>query len=156
MAFWLGFAALLGAAVLVATALYSDAKRREIPQHVPIGVAALWLAVAFLSPAALDATALAGLACGVGALGVGYVFHFIGWLGAGDGKLLAALALWMGDPLDLSLWLLAVAALGLVLVLIALARPNGDFRARGIPFAWAIAPPAATLLVARALALGDT
>lgn len=152
----LGFVALLGAAALALAALYSDAKRREIPQHQPIGIAALWLAAAFAAPAALDATALAGLACGAVALVIGYGFYLAGWLGAGDGKLLAALALWMGHPLELGLWLLGVTALGLALILIALARPKGDFRTRGIPFAWAIAPPAATLLVARALALGQT
>lgn len=149
-----GSAALCGAAILAAVPLYTDAKRREIPNRPVIGLAALWLAAAFLSPAAVPAV-LAALACGAGALGVGYVLYLLGWLGAGDGKLAGALALWMG-PMDLGLWLLAAAALGLGLVLLAMARPKGGLRTRGLPFAWAIVPPAATLLVARALFAGDS
>ncbi|MDD9961692.1 MAG: prepilin peptidase [Gammaproteobacteria bacterium] len=150
---WTAAAALVGAVAVATATLYSDAKRREISHGLVVGLAALWLLAALLAPAAMGAAAWQALACGAGALGVGYVAYLLGWLGAGDGKLLGVLALWMG-PRDLGLWLLGTAALGLALILIALARPGGDFRTRGLPFAWAMAPPAATLLAARALALG--
>lgn len=90
--------------------------------------------------------------CGGGALAAGVLFQQLGWLGGGDGKLMGALALWIG-PRELGWWLLGTAVLGMSMVLFALARPNGDFRARGIPFAWAIVPPAAVLLVSRANSL---
>jgi len=153
---WFGAAALCGAASLAVATLYTDARRREIPNGLVIGLAALWLAAALLAPAALGAAAPASLACGAGALGIGCLAYFLGGLGAGDGKLLGALALWMGGPMDLGLWLLGTAVLGLAIVGLALARPNGGFRSRGLPFAWAIAPPAIALLVARALVLGNT
>ena len=116
------------------------------------GLVALWPITVWLAPEVLGARPWAALVCGAGGLAAGYGFHALGWLGGGDGKLLAALALWLG-PKDLGLWLLATAALGLLLALLALARPAGDFRTRGIPFAWAMVPPAATLLIARAAAL---
>ena len=88
------------------------------------------------------------------ALAVGYLFFRAGWLGGGDGKLLGVLALWLG-PNDVGLWLLATAVLGLLLVVLALIRPGGDFRARGIPFAWAMVPPASALLLSRAFVQGS-
>ena len=148
---WLGSAALLGSALLALAAVWTDLSRREIPHWILAGMALLWLAAAWLEPQALSAAPLAGLACGVGGLALGFVFHALGWLGGGDGKLLAVLALWLG-PGDLGLALLAAGALALLLALAALARPNGALRRRGLPCALAIAPPAATLMAARALA----
>ena len=84
----------------------------------------------------------------------GFGFHALGWLGGGDGKLLATLALWLG-PTHLGLWLLGTATIGLALAMTALAFRNGDFRTRGIPFAWAMVPPAAMLLLSRAADLYD-
>lgn len=149
---WFAPAALCGSCLFALTAVYTDARRREISNRLVAGSALLWAVTAGLAPAALDATPWAALACGAGGLAAGYGFHALGWLGGGDGKLLAALALWMG-PEDLGLWLLGTALIGLLLALAAIARQTGDLRARGIPFAWAMAPPAVTLLVARAVAL---
>ncbi|MDE0036231.1 MAG: prepilin peptidase [Gammaproteobacteria bacterium] len=143
---------LCGATLLAAGALYADVRRREIPDWVPLGMLSLWIATAALAPEALNGTIRAALICGAGAFAGGYVFYRLGWLGGGDGKLLGALALWLG-PWEAGIWLLATATLGLALCLIALARPTGDFRTRGIPFVWAIAPPAIMLLVARATEL---
>ena len=149
---WFGPAALCGSCLLALTAMYTDALRREIPDWLVIGSVLLWTAAAWLAPSALNAVPSEALACGAGGLAAGYGFHALGWLGGGDGKLLATLALWLG-PKDLGLWLLGTALLGLLLALVAIARPAGDLRARGIPFAWAMAPPAVTLLLARAVAL---
>lgn len=148
---WLGLTALLGSVLLASVAVWTDIKRREIPHWVPAGLLLLWLMAAVLAPQALNAPPLAGLACGAGGLALGFALHALGWLGGGDGKLLAVLALWLG-PADLGPALLAAGVLGLLLVLAALARRDGDLRRRGLPCALAIAPPAATLLAVRAVA----
>ena len=148
---WLGTFALLGSASLALAAVWTDLGRREIPHWILAGMALLWLAAAWLDPRALNAAPWASLACGAGGLALGFLFHALGWLGGGDGKLLAVLALWLG-PGDLGLALLATGALVALLALAALARPKGSLRRRGLPCALAISPPAATLLAARALA----
>ena len=141
------------AAVAVA-ALWSDWQRRTVSHWVIATLVGLWLVACVLAPgsSALGGEILASVACGVGALLAGFALHAFGWLGAGDGKLLAVMALWLG-PRDLPLALFGTVAIGLVLLAVAWARPRGDFRTRGIPFAWAIVPPSATVLLARAVAV---
>ncbi len=148
----IGATALYTAAALAAVALYTDAISREIPNWLVASLALVWALAVLLTPQALSASAWAALLCASGTLTAGYLVHRLGWLGGGDGKLMGALALWIG-PWELGGWLLGAAFLGLWLVLFALVRPDGDFSTRGIPFAWAIAPPAAVLLVARANSL---
>ena len=82
---------------------------------------------------------------------MGFAFHALGWLGGGDGKLLAALALWLG-PADVGMALLGTGGLGLLVVLAAHLWPNSEWRRDGVPWAIAIAPPAAAVLALRALA----
>ena len=71
-----------------------------------------------------------------------------GWAAA-TASCLAAVALWLG-PSDVGFGLLAAAALLLPMCVAARRRPSGSLR-DGIPFACALAPPAAILLVARAI-----
>ena len=151
----LGSTALCTAAIVSLAALYTDAKQRNIPHWQIATLFCLWLFAALLSPQILDTPIQTALVAAAIALFAGYIFHALNWLGAGDGKLLAVLALWLGLN-DIPFWLIGTAAIGLILVVVALARPNGDFRTRGIPFAWAIVPPAATLLIARAISLSET
>ena len=148
----LGLFVLCGASLIATAALYTDASRREIPHWLIGSLLLLWMLAAPLAPEAMNSSVWAALLCGAGALAAGLVFHRLGWLGGGDGKLLGVMALWLG-PWDLGLWLIGTAFLGLLMVLLALARPGGDFQARGIPFAWAIVPPAVALLLARAASL---
>lgn len=148
---WWGAAMLAGASLLAFTAVWTDVKRREIPHWLVGGLVLLWLCAALVAPEALGAEPLVGLACGAVALVFGFALHALGWLGGGDGKLLAVLAMWLG-PADVDLALLATSALGLLLALVAFLRRQGDWHRRGIPFGVAISPPAATLLVARAIA----
>ena len=148
----MAIAVLGGACVFGLAALYTDWRQREIPHWLGLGLGLLWAVAAWLAPEALDAAPLIALACGAGALAVGFALHALGWLGGGDGKLLAALAVWIG-PVDLVWWLVATALLGLLLLLFALMRRSGDLRTRGIPFAWAMAPPAIVILLERAVAL---
>ncbi|MCY3819777.1 MAG: prepilin peptidase [Gammaproteobacteria bacterium] len=132
-------------------AVWTDVKHREVPHWIVGALVALWAVAAVVAPEALGAAPLTGLVCGATALAVGFFLHALGWLGGGDGKLLAALALWLG-PADLGFALLATGLIGLVLALPALLRRPASFRDRGIPYACAIAPPAAAILAVRAVA----
>ena len=77
-----------------------------VPDWAVLALLGLWGVSALLAPWALGTTPLAGLACGCAGLGAGFAFHALGWLGGGDGKLLAAVALWLG-PADVGFGLLA-------------------------------------------------
>ena len=146
---WWAIATLVGAVALASVPVWTDLKHRRIPHWVHGALVALWLQAAFFAPQALGAQPLAGLVCGLAGLGLGFGLYACGWLGGGDGKLLAVLAMWLG-PADIGLALLATAVLGLALVLRARFR-DAAWRRRGIPFALAIAPPAATVFAARAV-----
>ena len=122
-----------------------------MPDWIVGGLLCLWIVTFACAPDAFGFGVWSALLCGAAALAAGFACHALGWLGGGDGKLLAVLALWLG-PRDLPLALLGIALTGGVLLAAALLVRDGDFRRRGIPFACAIAPPAATLLLARALA----
>ena len=140
---------LVGAGIACAfAAMYKDWRWREVPHWTLVGLLGFWLALVMMAPGRLGFEPWAGLACGAGALAFGMLCYALGWWGAGDGKLLAALAVWVG-PDQLPLALLGTAAVGLVLLVVALVLPAGDFRRRGVPFAVAIAVPASALLAAR-------
>ena len=142
---------LWGAVGLAVAAMWTDWRRRDVSHAVPLGLAGLWCVAVALAPAALGSTLAAALLCGAVALVAGFLLFLPGWLGGGDGKLVAALALWLG-PQDLAIALLASAALLLALLLMPVFSGSAHaFRARGIPFACAFVPPSAVLLAARAL-----
>ncbi len=148
-----GSFAMGGAAVLAMFALFTDGFHRQIPHWLTGGLLLLWVVGALFAGQPFITASWGSLGCGAAGLALGYGFHRAGWLGGGDGKLLGVLALWLG-PNDIWLWLLSTAVLGLVLVALALILRGGDFRTRGIPFAWAMVPPASVLLIARAFASG--
>ena len=145
---WLGSTALAAGIAFALAAIWTDVQRREIPHAVVGGVVVCWIVAAAFEPRALNATPLAALICGAVALALGFAFHATGLMGGGDGKLLAALALWLG-PADVGPALLATGALGLLMVSTAYLRPGGEWRRRGIPWALALTPPAALLLAYR-------
>ena len=145
----LGVAAIAIGVALALIAIWTDLKCREIPHWVVGGLVLSWLAAAVLAPKAINAHALASVACGLAGLLMGFVLHACGWLGGGDGKLLAALALWLG-PADVGLALVCTGVIGALLTLFALAKWSG-WRQRGIPCAVAIVPPAALLLLSRVM-----
>lgn len=147
-------AALGACAALVAASAWTDWRRREIPHAFLIAMLALWVLAAFAAPGALGAAPLAGLVCGGVALLLGYAMYAFGAFGGGDGKLLAAAALWLG-PGDIGLALLGAAALLLAFRVRAFAAGAGALRSRGIPFACALAPPTAALLLHRGAELLD-
>ena len=141
----------LGAAAVAAASVWTDWRSRAVPLWIPATLVGLWVAAAVVAPAALGGSVWAGLACGAAALAAGFAFYALGWLGGGDGKLLGALALWLG-PHDLGFALIGGAILLGALALPALAGRAVEFRRRGIPFACAVAPPVVVLLVARSMA----
>lgn len=117
---------MMSAGGLLVVAAIWDVYSRRIPNLLPLIIALLY----FLS------AGLTGnwpeipwhLLCGLGVLVVGIFIFALGWLGGGDVKLLAALALWAGpDQLLLLLLMtcLAGGALALVFVIpvLILRRP---------------------------------
>jgi prepilin peptidase CpaA len=99
-------AALSGGAMVLAAA--SDLRRYLIPNRLCLAVAAGYgLAAATLPPA----TWLSGLAVGAAVFAAGALLFARGWLGGGDVKLGAAVALWAG-PAFFSDFALATALAG--------------------------------------------
>ena len=145
----MAYIAIGGAAAVLFTVAYADWQYRRIPHWQPATLVVCWVvATVATRPDLLVSSLLTGLACGALALFAGAAFRWVGWLGGGDVKLLAALALWLG-PLDFGLALLAAGVLTLILAGPAFALA-GDMARRGLPLACAIAPPAAVLLLWRA------
>ena len=140
---WLVAAALTA---LLIWAAVSDIQVRKIPNRIVLAILALavpWMAMS--SPAWV----LWALVAAVIALVASFILYSLGMVGAGDSKLFAAVALFVGLQ---NLWLLAVgtALVGGLIAAVSLAsRPRralvmftmkgkGDF-GRGIPYGVAIA-----------------
>jgi prepilin peptidase CpaA len=96
-------------------AMASDLARFEIPNAIPLVIAAAFPAYGLL--AGLDASdMLWRAATGLGALAIGAALFFGRVMGGGDAKLIAASALWIG-PAGLPRFLIATALIGGVLAL---------------------------------------
>jgi len=128
-----------------------DLLTMNIPNRVSLALAAAFLVAAPVAGLSLD-TVLSHVGAAALVLATGIVFFAAGWLGGGDGKLMAAAALWIGFD-DLLLYFAEVAVLGGVLALAILAYrqvpatalPAPDWALRlhrngtGIPYGLAIA-----------------
>lgn len=149
-----------GFAVLMAVAAFEDFRRFMIPNWLTLGICALWPVSVLTAPSA--AGALGALACGLTVFVVGALLFARGYIGGGDVKLLAAVALWAGPALLPSL-LIVTGLLGGVLALILLS-PVGAYLVAGAraqlgftetpeaaiastPVAYGIAIAAASLIV---------
>ena len=136
----LGVTALFCCVLVSLVAVWTDVKRREVPHWIIGTLVVLWVLTAVMAPEALNGEPMMGVVCGAAALVVGFCLHALGWLGGGDGKLLAALSMWLG-PADLGLALLATGFFGLLLAapgfVQALLRYSGNgaypTRARSLP-----------------------
>jgi prepilin peptidase CpaA len=109
---------MMSAGGLVALAAIWDLTSRRIPNLLPAIIAVLYFIQAVYVSAWADIPW--HLLTGVGVLVVGIVIFSFGWLGGGDVKLLAALALWSGpDQIILLLLItcLAGGVLGLIFML---------------------------------------
>lgn len=134
---------------LLIVSVVCDQCWRRIPNAVPVALVALFAAQAIAG--ALPSAWWEHVAVGAACLAAGFLFYVIGGFGAGDGKLVAVAGLWVG-PGDLSSFLLAMAACAFALSLFGMIY-RGEFLRRGLPFAWAIAPPALLVLLPRILIL---
>ena len=138
------FTAVAACSLFVASVV-CDQRRRSIPNVVPIALAVLFVMQA--SVGTIPSSWWEHVAVGGAFLAVGFLFYLAGGFGAGDGKLAAVAGMWVG-PDALGFFLLAMAACALGLTLIGLVL-RGEFLRRGLPFAWAIAPPAVFVLISR-------
>ena len=136
----------IGAACgLFAASVVYDQRCRRIPNTVPLALAVLFVVQALVGT--LPAGWLEHVAVGGAFLAAGFLFYLFGGFGAGDGKLVAVAGLWVGPDL-LGSFLLAMAGCAFALSLAGVLL-GGRFLRRGLPFAWAIAPPAILVLIPR-------
>jgi prepilin peptidase CpaA len=92
----------------------------SLPNWLSIGVALGSFAWAWASGAGWAAVGW-GLAAGILVLGAGYLLFVLNLWGAGDGKMAAAVALWIGLNFDLFRFFLVVSLAGGALAVAALA-----------------------------------
>jgi prepilin peptidase CpaA len=140
----------LFAGLLIAASAH-DLRHLRIPNWIPLALVALFaLRVILIGGVPI----LPHLSAAAAVLGMGFLLFGLGLLGAGDGKLLAAVALWTA-PEHMVTLLLLMAVLGGVLALVLTLRrrfgrqrrlPLREMRTLPIPYGVAIA--AAGLLVA--------
>ena len=122
----IGVLALTALSGALAAAAIADLRGRIIPDAIPLGLVGAVAAVALVSGSGrgdLSGHAATGLAV----LALGFGLFSVGWLGGGDGKLAAAVALWLGPWATLD-FLMLTAIFGGVLALAILA-----FRAVPLP-----------------------
>ena len=133
------------ACTLFAASVVCDQRKRMIPNAIPAGLVVLFVvqaAFGTIPSAWWEHVAVGGIF-----LAAGFLFYLLGGFGAGDGKLIAVAGMWIGpDAVGSFLLAMAVCAFGLSLFGII---HRGEFLRRGLPFAWAIAPPAVLVLVSR-------
>ena len=138
---------------LLAAAVVFDLLHRRIPNTVPVALVGLFVLHVAVTGHRDMAPLWAHVLTGVVLLVVGFVLFLMGVLGAGDGKLMAVAALWVG-PAGVGSFLFGVGLLGLGLGLVSLLPFDATRRLRNeLPFATAIAPPAIALLALRAFAV---
>ncbi len=152
--FFLAFAGFLLAAA------HRDAASLRIPNGLTLAMAvAAFPAVVILGDGFTELPAHIG--AGLAALLLGILLFSFGVLGGGDGKLIAAAALWLGPDATLR-FLVLTAVFGAVLAVAVLAlrpwaagvRPTGAGLGREMPYAMAIAPAGLVALLLKPDFLG--
>lgn len=88
---------LLGFAVLLLWAAWSDIRSLTIPNRVSLGIALLYPIHVLAAPYPVDWTG--GLAVGGSLLLVGFIAFSLNLIGGGDAKMVAATGLWAGPTL---------------------------------------------------------
>ena len=116
----LAFALELGFLLAMMIAAVRDLAAWSLPNWLTICVALGYFAWAWATGASWSAVGWA-LAAGIVVLGAGYLLFELRLWGAGDGKMAAAVALWIGLNLELFRFFLVVSLAGGVLAVIALA-----------------------------------
>ena len=135
--------------LFAASAVY-DLRSRRIPNAIPLALAGLFAGYALLGGAGPARDLGMSLAIGAVLLLVGFILYLSGRFGAGDAKLMAIAGMWAG-PGELSFFLFGLGGCAFALSLFALLPFERARRLRtNLPFAVAIAPPAAAIMMARA------
>jgi prepilin peptidase CpaA len=112
------------AIMLTLLAALEDIRRYTISNWIPGALIVLWLAYAPLSGMGWQAAGFSALA-GLATLALMMGLWMPGWLGGGDAKLIAALALWFGWPAALTFLLLAMISGGLLAAALLVGRRFG-------------------------------
>jgi prepilin peptidase CpaA len=115
------FAGLIIFPLMMAYAAFSDIFTMTIPNKLTLALGASYFIMAFATGQPLDVV-LVHVACGLGVLTIAFIAFCFGWIGGGDAKLAAAVALWMGFPLSGEYLLLSSFLGGLLTLLILVAR----------------------------------
>ncbi len=105
--------------LLMAFAAFSDLFTMRISNKLVLAVIVTFFALALLVGLPLEVIGM-HVVCAAGVLVVALIFFNFGWIGGGDGKLIAATALWLGLGLLLP-YLIYASLLGGALTLILLA-----------------------------------
>jgi prepilin peptidase CpaA len=109
---------LIGAAILLLIAAYTDVTEFRIPNWLCLTLALMFFAFGYLSTMGLESFLLRS-GIGLAVLISGMVMHARGVVGGGDVKLLAALSLWLA-PDAWPLFMLTVMIFGGILALVVL------------------------------------
>lgn len=112
--------ALFAFMALLLAAAFSDLLTMRIPNLLPICIAALFLPVALAAGFDLAAISL-HYAAGIGVLAVCFALFALNWIGGGDAKLAAAIAVWTGPFAPLLEWAVLATLFGGILTLVILA-----------------------------------
>ena len=127
----------LAALTLLLWLAWSDVAHRRLPNGALLLLLGLFLVQAFVERGL--ATMVTGLATGAAVLLLGQLLWQQGWLGGGDVKLLAILAVWAGPQQVVPLLCVTMVAGGIVgLALLALPRAGSGARPT-VPYGVAIA-----------------
>ena len=94
---YLAAAPVVAVAGLLIFAAASDARRYLIPNWISVGIIALFLPYALLSPVGVNW--LGGLATAAAAFALGFGLYALRLMGGGDVKLITACALWAGPAM---------------------------------------------------------
>ncbi len=103
-------------AILLTAAALSDLLTMKIPNWLSLAMAGLFPVAALI--AGFDmATIGSHFLAGAGVLAVCFALFALGWIGGGDAKLAAAIAVWTGPFLPLLEWSILAAVFGGILTL---------------------------------------
>lgn len=138
---------------VLAWASFTDIRDRRIRNVTVLAVLGLFGPWALMMHSGLDV--LLALGAGVVALAVGIALYAVGWMGAGDAKLIGAAALFVGWHHLIELMVMTTLVGGLIALFSLISQPKRTWAmitrrdtgqsSRGVPYGVAIA--AATLIL---------
>ncbi len=102
---------------LTVWAAITDVKTLKIPNWIPVSIAVLFVIYLLVGPR--DLPVLYHVAVALGVLAVSFALFAAGFMGAGDAKMMTAVALWAG-PAKIAPFLLGMAVAGVALALLIL------------------------------------